>query len=153
MKKQMALQTCKGTGIKRIVAAAVFAAAVTAGGCGQFPQCPVYFNGNVTKQCTGFLENMKKAKVELRGVREHKEYVREKLRERVIKKGDMEGLDVFNEVCEELEEVSAEIERLKLLETRVKRGEATDAELLGMNERVLDIVARLNEMGRKLVSI
>ena len=76
-----------------------------------------------------------------------------KLRERVIKKGDMEGLDVFNRVCEELEEVAGEIERLKLLETRVKRGEAKDVELLGVNERVLDILGQLNEMARELVSI
>ncbi|MCP4646879.1 MAG: hypothetical protein GY852_03980 [bacterium] len=149
---QKTLQTGKGKVIKRTIAAAVFAVATTIGGCGQFPQCQVYFKGEVTRQCRGFLENIKKAKVELREVGEHKKYVRDMLRERVIK-GNMEGVDTFNEVCKELEEVSAEIERFKLLETRVKRGEASDAELQGANEGILDIIEQLNEMGRKLVSI
>jgi hypothetical protein len=149
----MALRNEKGKAFRRTLAAVVFAAATTIGGCGQFPQCQVYFKGEVTRNCTGFLENIKKAKEELKGVEGHREYVKERLRERVIKEGNMEGLDTFNEVCEELEEVSRAIERFRLLETRVKRGEATDAELLGANEGVLDIVAQLNEMGRKLVSI
>ena len=151
--KQKALRTCKGKAIRRTVAAAVFAAATTVAGCGEFPQCPVYFNGKVAKQCSGFLENMKKAKAELKAVKGHKKYVKVKLRERVIEKGNMEGLDVFNRVCEELDEVSGEIERLRLLEIRVKRGDAKDVELLGVNERVLDIIAQLNEMARELVSI
>jgi len=150
--KRMALRNEKGKAIRRTMAAAVFSIMTTVGGCGEFPQCPVYFKGEVTRQCRGFLENIKKAKEELKAVKGHKEYVKERLRERVVK-GNMEGLDVFNQVCEELGEVAKEIERFKLLETRLKRGEASDAELQGANEGVLDIVAQLNEMGRKLVSI
>ncbi len=152
--KQMALRNEKGKAIRRTLAAAVFATAFTIGGCGQFPQCQVYFKGEVTKQCTGFLDNITKAKDELKAVQVHKEYVREKLRGKVMG-GDAnpEGLDTFNEVSVELKEVSKEIERFKHLETRVKRGEANETELLGANERVLDIVEQLNEMGRKLVSI
>ena len=152
--KQMALQTGKGRAFRRTIAAVVFAAATTIGGCGQFPQCQVYFKGEITRQCTGFLENIKKAKEELNGVEGHRMYVREKLREKVMT-GDEnpKGLDTFNEVTHALKEVSDEIKRFNLLETRVKRGEATEAELLGANERVLDIIEQLNEMGRKLVSI
>ena len=152
--KRMALRNGKGKAIRRTIAAIVFATTTTIGGCGQFPQCPVYFKGEVTRQCRGFLENIKKAKAELKEVHVHKEYVREKLRGKVMG-GDNnpKGLDTFNKVNGELKEVSAEIERFKLLETRVKRGEANDGELLGANEGVLDIIAQLNEMGRKLVSI
>ena len=152
--KRMALRNEKGKAIRRTIAAIVFATATTIGGCGQFPQCQVYFKQEVTRQCTGFLENMKKAKDELKEVQVHKEYVRNKLRGKVMG-GDKnpKGLDTFNEVNAELKGVSDEIERFKLLETRLKRGEASDVELLGANEGVLDVVAKLNEIGRKLVSI
>lgn len=151
--KQKALRNENGNVFRRTIAAAVFATAFTVGGCGQFPQCQVYFKGEITKQCTGFLDNMKKAKGELKEVRVHKEYVREKLRGKIMNGEDPKGLDTFNEVTHALEEVSRGIERFKKLETRVKRGEASDAELLGANEGVLDIVEQLAELGRKLVSI
>ena len=149
---QKALCNARGRGIKRVVAAAFFGIATTIGGCGQFPQCQYYFKKEVTRQCTGFMENMQRAKAELREVKGHREYVKAKLRARVIK-GDMEGLDAFNVACEELEEVSKEIERLKRLEMRVKRGDAVGEEVARASEGILDVIGRLQKVGRALVEI
>lgn len=151
--KQKALHTNKGKAIRRTVAAAVFATAFTIGGCGEFPQCPVYFRGEVAKQCNGFLGNMKVVKGKLKEVDGHREYTRDKLREKVVLENNMEGLDLFNRICDELEGINTDVARYRRLELRVKRGEATDGEVMGANEGVQEIIGKLDDIARELVSI
>ncbi|MBD3397793.1 hypothetical protein GF412_05795 [Candidatus Micrarchaeota archaeon] len=136
-------------------ASAVFAAALSAGGCGAASQCKLNYEGAAVKSCSAALGRYAKAKEKLENMQEGlAKKVKNALEEKVNAGGEYPlELDQFNECIRGLGELSREVRRFDGLGRLVKSGKVSIEELERVEEDMGDVLSEANRIEIKLEDI
>ena len=133
-------------------AAAVFASALSTGGCGAAQVCKANYEGAAVQRCKGALTSYEEANEKLEKLRGG---LVEKLRQVLKKKAKAGGeypreLDEFNRCLGKIKELSGEVERFRGAERLIQRGKVSKQELGRIEEGMDRVLTGLQRVEWKL---
>ena len=136
------------------VAAAVFAAAFSAAGCGEFPQCQLNYSRAYSGACRSALEKTREAKLKLQNVDGQRELARKHL-EKMIHGGEQypKGLDEYNGTLRELMECAAYVSLMGEIKRKTQKGTVRGEELEGIDAEVDKVISKMEELEKVFLRI
>ena len=135
-------------------AAAIFAAAFVAAGCGEFPQCQINYGRAYASACKGALEKGKEAKVKLQRLNDCRERARKALEKKILGgKQYPEGIDEYNAALRGVRECSAQISLLGEVKQKTEEGTVVGEELEGIDVEVEKIISKMEELEKVFLGI